>query len=93
MEQEQISQDRQKTIERLNKIEGQIRGIKKMMVEGRECFEILKQIGAVGGALRSLQKNIQENRVHHCIEEALDDDVRREEMVRELVRQLGEFRF
>ena len=93
MEHEQVLQDRQKTVERLNKIEGQIRGIKKMIVEGRDCFDVLKQIGAVAGALRSLQKTILENRVHHCIEEALEDDVRREEMVRELVRQLGEFRF
>jgi DNA-binding FrmR family transcriptional regulator len=92
-QQEQAARDKQKTIDRLNKIEGQIRGIKKMMVEGRDCFEILKQIGAVAGALRSLQKNILETRVHHCIEEALDNGGRRDEMVRELVRQLGEFRF
>ncbi len=93
MEQGQVGQDRQKMIERLNKIEGQIRGIKKMMLEGRDCFEVLKQIGAVAGALRSLQKSILEHRVHDCIEEALGDRRRREEMVRELVRQLGEFRF
>ncbi len=93
MEQEQAAQEKQKLIERLNKIEGQIRGIKKMMVDGRDCFDVLKQVGAVAGALRSLQKTILENRVHRCISEAMDDKSRREEMVRELVRQLGEFRF
>jgi len=88
-----MEQEKKKIVERLNKIEGQIRGIKKMVAENRDCFDILKQVGAAGGALRSLQKNILEHRVHHCLEEAMQTQGRREELVRELVRQLGEFRY
>ena len=85
--------ERKAMIDRLNKIEGQIRGIKKMMMDERDCFDVLKQVGAAGGALRSLQKNILEHRVHACISQALENEVRRDELVRELVRHLGDFRF
>lgn len=75
-------------LDRLNRIEGQIRGIRKMMEERRGCFEVLKQVSAAAGAMRSLQKVILENHVASCLEEALSDDKDRASRIQELVKNL-----
>jgi len=45
--------DHPKLLARINRIEGQIRGLKKMVAEDRDCMQVLKQIAAASGALRS----------------------------------------
>ncbi|MBA3843384.1 MAG: metal-sensitive transcriptional regulator [Actinobacteria bacterium] len=58
-------------IKRLHRIEGQVRGIEKMVVEDRYCIDILTQIGAVSTALESLGFQILEEHVKHCVAGAL----------------------
>ena len=56
---------------RLHRIEGQVRGIERMVDEDRYCIDILTQIGAVKTALESLGLEILEDHVTHCVHDAL----------------------
>jgi len=55
----------------LHRIEGQVRGIEKMVTEDRYCIDILTQIGAVSTALESLGFQILDQHVKHCVAGAL----------------------
>jgi CsoR family transcriptional regulator, copper-sensing transcriptional repressor len=56
---------------RLHRIEGQVRGIERMVDEDRYCIDILTQVGAVRTALESLGFEILEDHVSHCVRGAL----------------------
>ena len=56
---------------RLHRIEGQVRGIERMVEEDRYCIDILTQVGAVKTALESLAFEILGDHVAHCVHEAL----------------------
>ena len=58
-------------IKRLHRIEGQVRGVEKMVVEDRYCIDILTQIGAVTTALEGLGFRILDDHVKHCVAGAL----------------------
>ena len=57
--------------QRLHRIEGQVRGIERMVDEDRYCIDILTQVGAVRTALESLGLEILEDHVSHCVRDAL----------------------
>ncbi len=70
--------DRDALVKRLHRIEGQVRGIERMVDEDRYCIDILTQIGAVTTALESLAYRILDEHVNHCVAGALasgDPDV------------------
>jgi CsoR family transcriptional regulator, copper-sensing transcriptional repressor len=56
---------------RLHRIEGQVRGIERMVEEERYCVDILTQISAVTTALESLAYQILDDHVNHCVADAL----------------------
>ena len=56
---------------RLNRIEGQIKGIRKMVQEGRPCVQILTQLASVQEALRGLTKLMMRNYLENCATEAI----------------------
>ena len=58
-------------IKRLHRIEGQVRGIERMLEDERYCIDILTQIGAVNTALESLAFEILDDHVNHCVTGAL----------------------
>jgi DNA-binding FrmR family transcriptional regulator len=58
-------------VKRLHRIEGQVRGIEKMVEDDRYCIDILTQIGAVSTALESLALEILDDHVKHCVAGAL----------------------
>ena len=63
---------------RLHRIEGQVRGIERMVDEDRYCIDILTQVGAVRTALESLGLQVLEDHINHCVHDALtagDDQV------------------
>jgi len=60
-----------KATARLRRIEGQIRGIHKMVEEGRYCADILTQIASVQEALRGVSKLLMRNHLEHCVTDAL----------------------
>ena len=63
--------DRAALKKRLHRIEGQVRGIERMVDEDRYCIDILTQIGAVRTALESVGLGVLEDHVTHCVHEAL----------------------
>ncbi len=67
-------------IARLRRIEGQVRGLQKMVEEGRYCADILVQVSAVHEALRGVGKLLMANHLRHCVTDALrgDDDAEAE---------------
>lgn len=56
-------------ITRLNRIEGQIRGIRGMVEDERYCVDILNQVSAVCSALNSFNKELLANHIHSCVVE------------------------
>ena len=63
--------DKEALTRRLHRIEGQVRGIERMIEEDRYCIDILTQIGAVTTALESLGFQILDAHVQHCVAGAL----------------------
>ena len=66
------TKDKDKLIKRLHRIEGQVRGVEKMVEDDRYCIDILTQIAAVNTALESLAFKILDEHVHHCVAGAID---------------------
>ena len=56
---------------RLNRIQGQIKGINKMVAEGRPCVEVLTQLASTQEALRGLTKLMMRNYLENCATEAI----------------------
>jgi CsoR family transcriptional regulator, copper-sensing transcriptional repressor len=63
--------DKEALVKRLHRIEGQVRGIERMVEEERYCIDILTQIGAVTTALESLAFQVLDDHVSHCVSGAL----------------------
>src|ERR671924_133442 len=56
---------------RLSRIEGQVRGLSKMVDEDRYCIDIVTQISAVRAALRRVEEEVLRDHVAHCVEHAI----------------------
>ena len=63
--------DKAALIKRLHRIEGQVRGIERMVEDDRYCIDILTQVGAVNTALESLAFKLLDDHVKHCVTDAL----------------------
>ena len=57
---------------RFNRIEGQVRGLSRMVEEDRYCIDIVTQISAVRAALRRAEEEILRDHVAHCVEHAIN---------------------
>ena len=80
-------------IKRLHRIEGQVRGIERMVGNDRYCIDILTQIGAVSTALESLAFVILDEHVRHCVAHALasGDEAEADAKAEELLRAVHRF--
>jgi CsoR family transcriptional regulator, copper-sensing transcriptional repressor len=78
---------------RLHRIEGQVRGIERMVEEDRYCIDILTQIAAVSTALDSLAFRILDDHVQHCVAGALasGDEAEAEAKAAELLEAVHRF--
>jgi CsoR family transcriptional regulator, copper-sensing transcriptional repressor len=63
--------DKEALVKRLHRIEGQVRGIEKMIENDRYCIDILTQVSAVSTALESVAFRILDQHVNHCVAHAL----------------------
>jgi DNA-binding FrmR family transcriptional regulator len=74
------AQNKDALVKRLHRIEGQVRGIERMVEDDRYCIDILTQLGAVSTALESVAMAILDDHVQHCVADALasgdEDDAR-----------------
>ena len=60
-----------RNLKRLRRIEGQVRGLQKMVTEDRYCPEIMVQISSVHEALRAVGRELMRNHLRHCVAEAV----------------------
>lgn len=79
---------------RLNRIEGQVRGVARMIEDDRYCIDIVTQISAVRAALKRVEEEILKDHVGHCVEHAIESGDKDEQRwkVAELVDTLGRVR-
>ena len=63
--------DKAALTKRLHRIEGQVRGIERMVEEDRYCIDILTQVAAVNTALESLAFKVLDDHVNHCVADAM----------------------
>jgi CsoR family transcriptional regulator, copper-sensing transcriptional repressor len=64
-------EEKQLLINRLNRIEGQVRGIKKMVEDDRYCVDVLIQISAINAALKKVGLHLLEGHTKHCVTNAI----------------------
>lgn len=85
------TQAKTQVTKRLSRIEGQVRGLARMVEEDRYCIDIVTQISAVRAALRRVEEEVLRDHVAHCIEGAIAsgnrDDQRQK--IAELMEVLG----
>jgi DNA-binding FrmR family transcriptional regulator len=81
-------------IVRLKKIEGQIRGVQKMIEDKRYCIDILTQLSSVVGAIKSVEENILQRHLKGCVQHSFargskDDKAQK---IEEVISVLKRFR-
>lgn len=81
---------RQNVSRRLARIEGQVRGLSKMIEDDRYCIDVLTQVKAVQAALKKVEGELLRDHADHCLADAIasDDRAEREQKVSELVTLL-----
>jgi DNA-binding FrmR family transcriptional regulator len=83
------SGDKTQLRKRLSRIEGQVRGVAKMVEEERYCIDVLTQIGAIQAALDKVALGLIDDHTRHCVVDAAAEE--RVEKVDELMAALGRF--
>jgi DNA-binding FrmR family transcriptional regulator len=82
--------DKSKLLNRLSRIEGQVRGVTRMVEEGRYCIDVLTQIHAVRAALVRVESEMLKAHLGHCIEDAIvsGDEAEQRKKASELIELL-----
>jgi len=90
-----MRQETKKTcLSRLNRIEGQVRGLAKMVEDDRYCIDVVNQVQAVIAALKKVESEVLKDHIAHCVEHAIrsGDKKAQREKVTELVDTLARAR-
>lgn len=84
-------QSKAPVLKRLSRIEGQVRGLSRMVDEGRYCIDIVTQIAAVRAALRRVEEEVLRDHIAHCVEHAIvsGDKAEQRRKVEELLDVIG----
>lgn len=85
-----MDEKRRQLINRLNRIEGQVKGIKKMIEEGQNCAEILMQVAAVKAAINKVGTMVFQTHFRSCLEAAVEEQ-QDMDFVDELMNLLGKY--
>ncbi|WP_271398681.1 metal-sensing transcriptional repressor [Salinicoccus roseus] len=83
-------EEKDKVMNRLKRIEGQVRGIQKMVDEDRYCVDILVQISAIQSALKNVGYTVTERHMKHCVTDAITKG-EGEDSIEELMAVLKQF--
>jgi DNA-binding FrmR family transcriptional regulator len=85
------SDTKSSALKRLARIEGQVRGVSKMIDQDRYCIDVVRQVQAIKAALSGLEKVVLDDHLATCVDDALTSDnvEARREKVEELVAVLG----
>jgi DNA-binding FrmR family transcriptional regulator len=76
------TQAKTSVLKRLNRIEGQVRGLARMVSEDRYCIDVVTQIAAVRAALRGVEEEVLRDHVAHCVEHAIASGNKREQRLK-----------
>ena len=92
MEDKKLSKtnDKEGIIKRLKRIEGQVKGIQRMIEEERYCVDILTQISAIRSAINKVGSIILENHMKGCVSQSIKEG-NSEEMINELMKTIDKF--
>jgi DNA-binding FrmR family transcriptional regulator len=82
--------DRKAVLDRLRRIEGQIRGIQRMVDEDTYCIDVLTQVNSATSALRSVAMGLLDEHVRHCVKESIETGAG-DEKVEELLAAVARF--
>lgn len=85
------SADKEKILSRLKRIEGQLRGIQRMVKDEKYCVDVLVQISSVLGATQRVGFMILDDHIKGCVKNALSDGENGDEAVQELVSVVQRF--
>lgn len=80
------SEEYKKLIHRLNRIEGQVKGVKRMVEENAYCTDILVQVSAINSALNSFNKELLATHIKTCVAEDIKQG--KDETIDDLVKTL-----
>lgn len=80
--------NRDQLLKRVNRLEGQVRGVGRMISEDRYCLDIVNQLSAIQAAAREVSLQLLEGHVRHCVADAVRED-NAEPKVIELIDTLG----
>lgn len=84
------TKEKDQLINRLKRIEGQVRGIQNMIEDDRYCVDILVQISAINAALKKVSLHLLERHTHHCVSDAIKNG-EGEEAIQELMEVFERF--
>jgi CsoR family transcriptional regulator, copper-sensing transcriptional repressor len=87
---ERCHNEKQQLVNRLKRIEGQVRGIQKMIEEDRYCVDIIVQISAINAALKKVGFNLLESHTNSCVSSAIKSG-NGEEHIEELMKVIKQF--
>ena len=88
---EERTEVREDLIKRLTRVEGQVRGIRKMIETERRCVDVLRQVSATDAALRAVAKLIVTHHLDVCMNEAMDDPEARKQLFKDVLESFGRF--
>ena len=85
------SKDKQEILVRLRRMEGQLRGIQRMVEEDKYCVDVLNQLSSIIAATHKLAAIILQDHIRGCVRDALSRDERSDDYVNELVTVVERF--
>ncbi|TMW74068.1 metal-sensitive transcriptional regulator [Alteribacter natronophilus] len=86
----ELSADKEKLLNRLKRVEGQVRGIQRMVEEDRYCVDVLVQLSAINAALKKVGYTMLENHTRGCVTKAVHEG-EGDEAIDELMKVIQQF--
>jgi DNA-binding FrmR family transcriptional regulator len=84
------AENKKDLLDRLRRIEGQVRGLQRMVDEDQYCIDILTQVNSATAALRAVGFGLLDDHVRHCVRESIEHGTG-DEKVEELMAAVGRF--
>lgn len=85
------AQDKEKLQNRLKRIEGQVRGVQRMVDEEAYCVDVLTQIGSIVAAMEKVGAILLKDHVEHCVRESIEKGEDADEKIAELTAAVERF--
>ncbi len=83
--------DKEKLKNRLRRIEGQVRGVQRMIEEEKYCVDVLTQIASYISASEKVASLVLKDHMEHCVRAAIEDGTRADEKIQELTEAVDRF--